>query len=1173
MKTRLFTLLAALLAGSLLAAWLVRSDPAVAQDAPPAPNAAPDLAQLDVSGLVLNGRAGLRVQALVPGGHIAEETYLSEEGWFSLRPLPAGRYHLRVVDEAGAPLALEAASPVTVGPEPPRDPYQLVLAAPKLPEPSEGPAAVEIQANGYITGVVTAAGTGSPLEYIYVRAYNSSGYSANGDYTDSAGVYSLTLAAGVYTIQFEDNFNYDLYAPEWYANQPNRASATPVTVSAGAVTPNINAGLEVGGQIVGTLTAAGSGTPLAYASVTAYTNTNASSAVAYGSTSASGVYTLTSLPGGAYYLHFEATEYLAEYYNDKPALAAADPVSVALGEVRTGVSAALTKGAQIAGVVTAAGTGTPLASVSVYAYTSTAASSYVAYDFSDASGVYTITTLLPGAYYLRFEKTEYLAEYYNDKTTLPAADPVIVAQSEVRTGVNAALTKGAQIAGVVTAAGSGTFLADAWVYAYTSTTAAPYSYVASDYTDVNGVYTLTSLSAGTYYLRFEKIDYLSEYYDDRASLTAADPVSIAQSEVRIGVNAVLTKGAQIAGTVTAAGSGTPLQNVRVYAYASPAASLYADVADDYTDASGVYTLTTLPAGTYYLRFERAEYLTEYYNDKAALAAADPVPVTASELKTGVDAALTKGGQITGLVTAAGAGTPLAGVSVYAYASRTSSLYQSAAAAQTNASGVYTLTGLLTRAYFVRFEKTGYVAEYYNDQSELLTAGPVSVTLGSVTGGVNAALSTGGRITGIVTAGDGGQPLKDVQVTAYRCNGTVSGSALTDANGVYTITALAADSYQVYFDPPDSGAAAAYLPEYYNDKPSLGSADLVTVSGVGATSGINAVLARGGRLAGRVTAADTGLGLKQITVYVLGAQGQRSASVNVDASGVYTTPGLATGSYRLFFDPYGDSADYMAEYYNDQPDLGSATSVAVTAPDIVTGLDAVLARGGKITGTVTAGDSGLPLTGVYVYVYTATTRSRYDYLASDTTDGNGDYTIGGLATGAYYLLFDPEYGGSENYQPEYYADQASLATATGVNVAAPSTTGSVNAALIRGGSITGRVTVEGSGAPYEDVLVRAYLTPADWLAYDFSDADGQYILAGLPTGTYQVEFYDSLTFVAGCVRTTQYVYEFYNDRRSFNLADPVGVTAPGATGNINAALPLLSPPDSSGIRIYLPLVQR
>ena len=382
---------------------------------------------------------------------------------------------------------------------------------------------------------------------------------------------------------------------------------------------------------------------------------------------------------GNYYIRFDPSgDYLEEYYNNKPTLATADPVSVTLGGVTSNINATLAQGGKIAGQVTEAGTGAPLSGAYVYAYTSTTSSywNYVAYAYTNASGVYTITGLTTGNYYLWFapQVSDYFGEYYNDKPTLAAADPVSVTLGSVTGNINAALTLSGKITGQVTAAGTGAPLPNVYVYAYTSTTSYTWNYVAYDSTDSTGVYTITGLTTGNYYLRFDPpgSDYFEEYYNDKPSLATADPVSVTLGSVTSGINTALTLGGKLTGQITTLGSGTPLEDAFVRAYTNTTASNY--VAYDYADASGVYTLTGLATGNYYLRFERTDYLTEYYNDKPTLAAADPVSVTQGSVTSGINAALTLGGKITGLVTASGAGTPLENALVYAYTRTTASTY-------------------------------------------------------------------------------------------------------------------------------------------------------------------------------------------------------------------------------------------------------------------------------------------------------------------------------------------------------------------------------------------------------------------------------------------------------------------------------------------------------------------
>ncbi len=150
---------------------------------------------------------------------------------------------------------------------------------------------------------------------------------------------------------------------------------------------------------------------------------------------------------------------------------------------------------------------------------------------------------------------------------------------------------------------------------------------------------------------------------------------------------------------------------------------------------------------------------------------------------------------------------------------------------TGADGVYSLSGLTAGTYYLRFAKTDYLPSYYNGRASLAEADGVSVTLGGVTGDINAALAEGGRISGHVTAEGTGAALKDVQVTIYnyiRVCGVLQlnyvASDTTDAAGDYTVTGLGTGNYLAHFGPLSNGSSAAYLDEYYNDRSQLQFSD-------------------------------------------------------------------------------------------------------------------------------------------------------------------------------------------------------------------------------------------------------------------------------------------------------------------------------------------------------------
>ena len=595
-------------------------------------------------------------------------------------------------------------------------------------------------------------------------------------------------------------------------------------------------------------------------------------------------------------------------------------ILVAFGSLATEALAAGT--GQITGKVTnSAGTGLQDVYVEVY----DAGGSYVGDGYADANGDYWIAGLATGSYRLYFEDDsgDYASEYYNNKATLATADPVAVTEGQTTAGINAALAQfGGWITGKVTNS-AGTGLEDVYVEVYD----AGGSYVGDSYTDANGDYRIVGLATGSHRLFFEDYNdaYLSEYYNDKATLAAADPVAVAEGQTTAGINAVLARSGWISGRVTNS-SGESIPGVDVIAY--DANGFY--VSGAVTDANGDYTVAGMTTGSYRLYFEEenGDYVSEYYNDKATLGAADPIAVTAGQTTQGIDAVLTAWGRISGKVTNSSAAA-IANIEVNAYDASGTLV----GTARTNASGDYTIGPLGDGNYRVRFyDDTGwYLGEYYNDKTALATADPVAVTEGQTTAGINAVLARSGWISGTVT-NSSGAGLGSITVMAYDAGGSLVRSATTDSNGGYTVAGLATGSYRIRFDD----AAGAYAGEYYNDKSTLATANVVTATTGQTTSGINAVLATAGHISGTVTnGSGAGLSFVTVTAYDAGGSPFRSASTN--SSGGYDVGGLAAGSYRIRF----SSASYATEFYNDKASLATADALAVSVGQTRSGIDAVL----------------------------------------------------------------------------------------------------------------------------------------------------------------------------------------------------------------------------------------
>ena len=175
------------------------------------------------------------------------------------------------------------------------------------------------------------------------------------------------------------------------------------------------------------------------------------------------------------------------------------------------------------------------------------------------------------------------------------------------------------------------------------------------------------------------------------------------------------------------------------------------IASAETNQAGQYTVLGLSSGSYQVQFtddSGTGYLAQYYKGQASAASATSVSVTPGESTTGIDAALQLGGQVSGTVTAATSDVPLPDIQVWVFDANGNTVGQSI----TDAHGHYAVNGLATGSYrvqFVAYDGT-YADQYYDGQSTIDSATPVSVVAGQTTSGIGAALVAPGQITGVVT---------------------------------------------------------------------------------------------------------------------------------------------------------------------------------------------------------------------------------------------------------------------------------------------------------------------------------------------------------------------------------------------------------------------------------------
>ena len=398
------------------------------------------------------------------------------------------------------------------------------------------------------------------------------------------------------------------------------------------------------------------------------------------------------------------------------------------------------------------------------AYVWTSGNSY-GYSFSDATGLYNISSLNPGNYTVTATGAGFLDASVGNVSVTAGAE---------KSNVNLLMLASGGISGHVTDVDSGSSLQFVNIYAYNSTG----SYSSSSYTDSNGNYQIIeNLATGTYNV--------SAIYNSGYVTKTISGVSVTAGAITNNVNIALDKSAIISGTVTDSVTSAVLEGIYVYALTPSGTYITADI----TNSSGKYTLNmNLGTGTYNI---------------SALYPANHLPKTIGGVAVvggnqyTRNLALDPSGIISGRITSS-TGSPL----FDAFVSASSGSWFGYAS--TNETGYYRITdGLGTGTYSV-------FASYGGSYNQMTG---VSVTQGSETSNINfqITLSPSGTIIGRVTNATSGNPIPSASVTAEGVNG--EGTATTNSTGYYVIdSGLGTGTYNVsvsadgYVDQTQTGVS-------------------------------------------------------------------------------------------------------------------------------------------------------------------------------------------------------------------------------------------------------------------------------------------------------------------------------------------------------------------------------
>ena len=568
---------------------------------------------------------------------------------------------------------------------------------------------------------------------------------------------------------------------------------------------------------------------------------------------------------------------------------------------------------------------------------------YAAGTVTSSTGQFLATGLTAGTYYVCFvvtsdtsghSATGYRRACYRQQLYGPGT-PVVVRTGKITSSLVDYLHVAGAISGRVTdSAGKG--IANVSVTAY----ATDWENNRSAVTGPDGAYTVTGLEADSHSVCFTSHDatgpsstgYLDECYDNQPPYYPyATPVSASLGQISRGIDAVLDVAGAITGRVTD-GNGGPVAGVKVSLGGSY----------ENTDSTGAYTIKGVTTGTHFICFDGSHLISAeapYGYTNTCDGNSVSVDVTAGETTT-LNGRLDVAGAIGGTVR--GDDGPLAGVLVRV----TNSPWTIDRSATTDENGSYLVAGLPPGEVTACVEPTyssDYLQACYGDETGSAT--PVTIRSGQLST-ADIQLHRGASITGTVTDASGA-PIAHVLVATDQMY-----SAVTDESGSYTIGGLSAGSYRICFDTFNARGPSAegYGAECHDNQPSLETADPVAVGGPGSVTVVNAVLAPGAAITGRVTGSD-GAALEGVTVYATATDDPMEQLITITrADGSYSVRNVYEGDYYVCFDAADlrqpSTTGYANECFDDTAPSASHTAVHVAAGSITVGIDAVLAVGAQ-----------------------------------------------------------------------------------------------------------------------------------------------------------------------------------------------------------------------------------
>ncbi|BCB03802.1 carboxypeptidase regulatory-like domain-containing protein [Bacillus sp. KH172YL63] len=362
---------------------------------------------------------------------------------------------------------------------------------------------------------------------------------------------------------------------------------------------------------------------------------------------------------------------------------------------------------------------------------------------------------------------------------------------------------------------------------------------------------------------------------------------------------------------------------------------------------------------------------------------------------------------------------------------------------TDSNGNYVVEGLAPGNYTV-------TASAPNFQTQIIGA---SISSNQTTASNFILVSNPGGIIGQITNVQTGDPIlgANIEVRILDSTGAIVSTIFSDTNGQFSSNQLAPGEYTLVFSADNFQTTA-----------------VSTLVEAGQTATVNVGLVPDpGSIQGTVLDINSQAPLAGAEVTVVDGQGFVVATVITDVNGVFTVNGLTPNSYNV--------TAIASGYQNNT--IGAIVLSGETTPVAIE----LEQNPGSITGVVN------PIVpGTVVRLFNASGV----FISSVIADDSGAFSFNNLAPGNYTVT-----ASANNY----------VTATTGVQVVSNQASPVTLTMQPSPASVSGRI-VDANNQPIQSAIVEIRDAAGDLIAETFTNANGEYFITGLGSGSYTVEVF-------------------------------------------------------------------